>query len=542
MGVRGSVSVSADDYLYFVTRAVRGMADIVAELGDELATTNPDLPGANTPYGLLTHCLGVVEYWAGTLVAGRDVDRDRDAEFGATGTVAGLLERVEQVLDGLAADVAGSEPGAPLRRRPDAWAVGPDRPLTQGAALLHLYEELAQHHGQLEVLRDALRAGPPEFDPPMTWLRAKQGIKWHRPGAELILAWVADMDFPVARPIRAALSAMIDRGDLGYPDWPERPVAEVFAHRMKRRFGWDAAAEHVRLVCDLIQGVEVVLHLATEPGDAVVAHLPNYPPFPAAIATMGRRLVPVQLVPDGSSWRWDDAVLDAAAASAKALLLVNPQNPTGRAFTRPELERLADAAARHDQLVISDEIHAELVHDPHEHIPFASLDDGTAARTVTLTSATKAYNIAGVRTAVAHVGPGWLRERWDAQPPDLFGLPSTLGVEATVTAWRDCDDWLAALRNHLRAQRDHLVARVADLPGVSMRAPDAGYLAWLDCREAALPDDPAAYFREHAGLELAPGPDYDPAAQGWVRLNFATSRAVLDEILDRIAGCLGSRA
>jgi bifunctional pyridoxal-dependent enzyme with beta-cystathionase and maltose regulon repressor activities len=252
-------------------------------------------------------------------------------------------------------------------------------------------------------------------------------------------------------------------------------------------------------------------------------------------------VVPVQLVPAGESWTWDPDALAAAAAEAKVLLVVNPQNPTGRSFTRAELHQLADVAAAHDLLVVADEIHAELVYDPHVHVPFASLSADTAARTVTLTSATKAYNIAGVRTAVAHVGAAWLRDRWDARPPDLYGLPSTLGVEATIAAWRDCDEWLAALRAHLRAQRDHLVQRLAGLPGVSMRVPDAGYLAWLDCRDAALPDDPAAYFREHAGLELAPGPDYDPAAEGWVRLNFATSRAVLDEILDRIAAALGSR-
>jgi bifunctional pyridoxal-dependent enzyme with beta-cystathionase and maltose regulon repressor activities len=532
------LSISDDDFLEFAERALRGMAAIVADLGDVLANTKPDVPGANTPYALLTHCLGVVEYWAGQINLGRDVHRDRAAEFVASGPVEDLLTRMEKVVVQLRADVAAADSAAPPARHPDDWAIGPDQLRTQGAVLMHVYEELAQHHGQLEVLRDALRTGPPPFEPSMQWLRGKRGIKWHRPGPELIPAWVADMDFPVAPPIRAAITAALDRGDVGYPDWSHDPLADAFGDRMRRSFGWDPDIGRVRPLTDLIQCLQVILHLATEPGDAVVAHLPNYPPFPSSIARMRRSLSPVRLRPDGESWRWDRDELEAAARGARVLLIVNPQNPTGRAFTRAELQQLAEVAEAEDLLVICDEIHAELVHEPHRHIPFASLSEQTAARTVTVTSATKAFNIAGARTAVAHVGPSWLRERWDAMPPDLFGHPSTLGVDATVAAWRDCADWLAGLRAHLRAQRDHLAVRVAALPGVRMRVPDAGYLAWLDCTGAALDRDPAAFFREHAGLELAPGPDYDPAAEGWLRLNFATGRAVLDEILDRMAAAL----
>jgi cystathionine beta-lyase len=532
-----AVSLSDDEYLYFVDSAVRGMARIVADLGDEHACTKPDIPGANTPYALLTHCLGVIQYWAGQVNLGRDAHRDRAAEFTATGPVADLLRRTDDVLEQLAVDVAAASGRTEVATPPDEWALGHERTLTPSGVLLHVYEEVSQHLGQLEVIRDALRVGPPPFNPPMPWLRAKQGVKWARPGPDLIPAWVADMDFPVAPPIRAALSAMIDRGDLGYPEWSANPLAEAFADRMKRSFGWAADPALVKPLADLIQGVQVLLHLATEPEDGVVVHLPNYPPFPAAIGVMRRRLVPVQLVPDGQSWSWDHTALVGAALQSRVLLLVNPQNPTGRAFTRVELEELAEVAEQHDLLVISDEIHAELAHRPHEHIPFASL---APDRTVTITSATKAYNIAGVRTAVVHVGPEWVRKRWDDLPPFLLGHPNALGVEATVAAWRDCDDWLAGLREHLHTQRDHLAARVTDLPGLSMRVPDGGYLAWLDCTAADL-GDPAGFFRANAKLELAPGPDYDPQATDWVRLNFATGRAVLDEILDRMAASLATR-
>ncbi|GAA2615387.1 DinB family protein [Paractinoplanes durhamensis] len=150
--------ISRDDYLYFAGRALDGMAGIVAELGDDLANVRP-LPGANSAYALLTHCLGVVGYWAGALVSGREVTRDRAAEFTASGPVAPLLARVEAAREQLAADVLAADPDAPLHAVPVSSFQGPARGLTRGGALFHVYEELAQHHGQMEILRDAIRAG-----------------------------------------------------------------------------------------------------------------------------------------------------------------------------------------------------------------------------------------------------------------------------------------------------------------------------------------------------------------------------------------------
>ncbi|HEV7205430.1 MAG TPA: aminotransferase class I/II-fold pyridoxal phosphate-dependent enzyme [Jatrophihabitans sp.] len=374
------------------------------------------------------------------------------------------------------------------------------------------------------------------FDPSLEWLRAKRGVKWARPSAAVLPAWVADMDFPLARPIRAAIEAALDRGDLGYPDWPVDPLAEPFTARMAQRYGWSPDPAHVRSLTDLIQAVQLVLHLGTEPGDGVVVHTPNYPPFLATIASMGRTTIPAPLVVDDGTWTWDHAALDRAAARARVLLLVNPQNPTGRSFTADELGRLAELAERHDLVVISDEIHADLTHDPRRHVPFASLGAEVAARTVTVSSATKAFNIAGLRTALAHVGPAELRRRWDAQPPDLFGGVNVLGVEATLAAWRDGGSWLDALRAQLRTNRDRVAAWAAGHDGVSWLPPEAGYLAWLDIPEIA--GDPAARFRA-AGVELSPGPDFGPGNETRARLNFATSSAVLDTILERLDGALG---
>ncbi len=151
--------ITDDDYLYFACRALDGMIDTVEGLGDELANVRPPLPGANSPYALLTHCLGVTSYWAGALVAGREVARDRDAEFTAAGPVRPLLERAAAARAGLAEDARAAAPADPLRGTPPPGFLGPDRELTQGAALLHVYEELAQHHGQMEIIRDAILAG-----------------------------------------------------------------------------------------------------------------------------------------------------------------------------------------------------------------------------------------------------------------------------------------------------------------------------------------------------------------------------------------------
>jgi cystathionine beta-lyase len=303
---------------------------------------------------------------------------------------------------------------------------------------------------------------------------AHDGLKWAKAGPGVIPAWVADMDLPTAPAVVEALKRRAE-GDLGYPAWLDAPqggpLAEAFAERMTTRYGWRPAPEHVRTYSDINQALQVLLHIWTRPGDGVAVHTPAYHPFLTTLEDMERPLRPVQFHPDGDSWRFEVPDL----SGCRVLLLVNPHNPTGRVFTRQELEELAEHAERHDLLVIADEIHADLAYAPHEHIPFATL---LPERTVTLTSATKAFNLGGIRCSVAHVGVPELRRRLDAQPPFIYGSANLFGVEATVAAWRHGDAWLEETRAVLDRNRKTIAARVPETVGYRM--PQATYLAWLD--------------------------------------------------------------
>jgi bifunctional pyridoxal-dependent enzyme with beta-cystathionase and maltose regulon repressor activities len=389
--------------------------------------------------------------------------------------------------------------------------------------------------------RRVVPAAPSEFEPSVDQLRRKRATKWHNVPADVLPAWVAETDFDLCPAVVDAIAAVLVRGDVGYPDWWSEPLADAFSERMSLRYGWRPDPAHVRHVCDLIQAVQVVVGLSSPPGGAVALHVPNYPPFLRALDAMQRRTVAVPLEPCGASWSFDPDRLDDAvrASGAAVLIVVNPHNPTGRVFDRRELLSLAEIARRRDLVVVSDELHAELTHDPHRHVPFASLGDDVARRTVTITSATKSFNLGGLRSAVVHIGDARVREAWDRHPPEYFGSLNVLGVEATVAAWRSGEEWLERQRRHLTAMRDHLAVRVSELAGVVCRPPEATYLAWLDCRGAGLGADPAVHFREQARVELSHGPHFGPGGEGFVRLNFGTGLRILDEIVDRMGASLG---
>ena len=426
-----------------------------------------------------------------------------------------------------------------------------------------------------------MTSDPDELHVDLGWLHAKPGLKWRRVGQDGLAAWVADMDFPAPRAVREALADLVSGADLGYPDWLHDavPLREAFADRMAERYGWSPDPAEVREFTDIIQALQVVLHVSTTPGDAVAMHLPAYPPFLDTLAVMHRRLVEVPIERSTAGWGFDPErfARDVVASGARALILVNPHNPTGRCFTRQELESMADVAAAQGLLVISDEVHADLTYPPHQHIPFASISARTAACTVTLTSATKAFNLAGIRCAVTHVGSPAVRRALASLPPLLFGAASVPGVTATLAAWRDGGPWLSAVLDRLDQNRAMIDKALRPL-GIGYVPPDATYLAWLDCRDLGLREDPAAFFLDRANVKLSPGSQFvafrgvtaagpdaardrravppgqiEPGAHhlklkpvrravgdGFVRLNFATSGAVLTEICDRMSAALGN--
>jgi cystathionine beta-lyase len=323
----------------------------------------------------------------------------------------------------------------------------------------------------------------------------------------------------------------------------ERRLASAFARRMESRFGWAAAAECVLPLADLVQGVYAALTAFTAPGDGVIVQTPCYPPFREAIVSTGRRLVPLPMRDDGDRHVFDLGALPADA-QPRLLILCNPQNPTGRVFERGELQQLADFALRHDLLVVSDEIHADLVYPGGRHIPFAALGPDIAARTLTVTSATKGFNIPGLRCGVLHFGAPELHARFtDRLPARLLGQPSVVGVEATVAAWDEGQPWLDAVMAHLRQARDHVVATLAqEVPQIVCRAPEGTFLAWLDCSALGLETTAFRFFHDEAKVAFSAGETFDPEARQFVRFNFATSMPILDDILGRVIDAVRRRA
>lgn len=354
-------------------------------------------------------------------------------------------------------------------------------------------------------------------------------LKWGDTPPGVLPAWVAEMDYRLAEPIEEALVGTIRSGPVGYPPHGD-PVGAAFAGFADRHWGWDLPAGASVPTGGVMGGIRLALEALCPPGPVVVPQ-PCYPPFRDVVAVTGRELVTVDLDPDAEVAAMDlDEIEAAFVAGARTFLLCNPHNPLGRAWTRDELEALAAVAHRHGARVVSDEIHAPLVLPGATFTPYLCVDE-TA---VVVTSPSKSFNMPGVHIAQLLTADPALHARAAALPVPAQNTWSSLGVVAGEVAWRDCDEWLAALVERLAANRALLADLLAaELPRARARPLEATYLAWLDLREYGVADPAAAALRH--GVRVAPGGDYQPGLDGHVRLNIATDATRLTEAVHRLA-------
>ncbi len=380
------------------------------------------------------------------------------------------------------------------------------------------------------------------FDLNLDRVRNRPGIKWERHGNDVLSAWVADMDVEVPDFIKEAVIERIEVGGLGYGFYDEPiPVLEAFKSRMDTAFGWNVDTEDVMRVHDVIQGLEWVLHTLTPPGSEIVVQTPVYPPFYSSVEGTGRGWVANPLLENEDGWALDFDHLEEVAArdNVSALLLCHPHNPCGYVMTAADLAQIIEIAERNNLLVISDEIHCDLVYSPHRHVPTASISELAAQRTVTLTAATKTFNMAGLRMAFIHSSSRQYSPQLKEIRPRMIGGINGLGQVATVAGWEEGDAWIADLVEGLDHNR-HLLAELLTehLPQIRYRPPQATYLSWLDCRELGLGDDPAEIFMSRGKVALNSGLDFGIEGTGYVRLNFATSPEMLTMIVERMASAV----
>jgi len=375
-------------------------------------------------------------------------------------------------------------------------------------------------------------------------LQTHRSEKWRAFPKDVLPLPVAEMDFPVADPIRQVLREMIDHSDLGYlGSIPEMGTA--FAGFAKRRWGWSADPLQVRIAADVGVGIVEVLRVITKAGDKILINSPVYPNFWTWCTETHLEQVDVPLTQseqaiNGSNWILDwDGIEKAYASGIKAHLICNPHNPLGRVYTLEELSRLADLAKKHNVYVLSDEIHAPLTFAEQKFTPFLSVSENAREVGITITAASKGWNIAGLKCAIIVSENEKVHETLNGIAPATHYRASLLGAFASVAAFEKGEPWLDSAMVEIDKNRN-LVAELiaAKTPGVGYRIPHCSYLAWLDLTSFNLGEDPSAVLIEKGKVAFVPGVRFGAQSSQFVRLNFATSPQILEEAFNRLATVL----
>lgn len=365
--------------------------------------------------------------------------------------------------------------------------------------------------------------------------------KWSRYPADVLPMWVADMDFAAPPVVIEALQQRLLHPLLGYSVAQDN-LREAIVADLWNKFAWQVKPQELIFLPGVESGFNMALKALVQPQQNVVVQVPNYPPLRHAPGHWGLNKVELKFVAqaDGTYLTPLEGLRESLIGGG-ALLLSNPHNPIGKVFGREELQAVADICVARDAWIISDEIHAELCFDGRVHIPTASLSPEIARRTITLMSASKAYNIAGLKTSFMIIQDAALRERVNHARCGMVDSVNPLGMEATRVAYSEAGPWLAELKTYLQANRDWLVDAVRRrLPGVTLNVPQGTYLAWLDCSALDLAN-PQQFFLEQAKVGLSAGLDFGDQHQQFVRLNFGCPRSMLEDGIARMERALADR-
>ncbi|MGP7997109.1 MAG: MalY/PatB family protein [Streptosporangiaceae bacterium] len=373
-------------------------------------------------------------------------------------------------------------------------------------------------------------------------LRARGSFKWTAPGPDGLGAAVAEMDFGAAPPILDALARLSADANFGYlPPHLASELAAACAEFMACRYGWRTDPADIHPLPDVIKGLEIAITHFSRPGSPVILPTPAYMPFLIVPRFLGRDIIQVPMVDDGAGFfTFDLDALDAAfRAGGHLLIFCNPGNPLGRVFTRGEMTQLTGVVDRHGGRVFADEIHAPLVYPGQRHIPYAATSDTAAGHTLTATSASKAWNLPGLKCAQIILANEPDRQRWAGLGGFASHGASNPGVVANIAAFRHGGAWLDEVLSYLDDSRQLLAGLLhRQLPEVRYRPPDGTYLAWLNCSALDLPRTPGTLITERAHITVVDGPAFGAGGEGAFRLNFATPQPILGQLVGQIAAAL----
>ena len=367
-------------------------------------------------------------------------------------------------------------------------------------------------------------------------------IKWNLYDEDVLPLWVADTDFLSPSPVIKALKNRIEHGIFGYAKSQET-TKEAVRNWLLARHNWEVTLEDIILVPGVVQGFNYVAKAFTNPGDSVLFHTPAYHPFfqVAGCSNLNQITTPLTHNADNTYKFSQDKFVSSISPRTRLFILCNPHNPTGRVFSKSELELMSQACLDHKIIICSDEIHSDLVFSGSKHIPIASLSKSIADITITLVSPSKTFNLAGLKSSIVIITNPSLREQFIQSMSGFAGSVNLLGETAMRAAYQFGEDWLDRLLRYLEFNRDFLFDYVTtQLPGIQVNKPEGTYLSWLDCSEIDL-KDPAEFFLSQARVALNSGTWFGKDYVNFARINFGCPRERLFEGLERIRNSLANR-